>query len=171
MRADLRGALSGSGWACFVAPHPFPPLGLFDHRWHRRSAARTVPVVEALAGGDHPARAVRVFDEGRPAPVSLAIGGFRHQHQRIRRHAAQMAGAGEVRVNGSAAGRDNDGMAGRGREPADDDTGLQDTPSGYAFSPMLLPRLEILRLVSTFVTVPVFRYFARTVSRMVSRRS
>ena len=65
--------------------------------------------------------------------------------------------------------------AGRGRKRGQcpdapgDDPGHKDNSAGYAFSPMLLPRLAILRLVSTFVTVPVWRYFARTVSRMVSR--
>ena len=42
-------------------------------------------------------------------------------------------------------------------------------PINHLFNPTLLPRLAILRLVSTLVTVPVLRYFARTVSRMVSR--
>jgi hypothetical protein len=42
---------------------------------------------------------------------------------------------------------------------------------GYFFNPTLLARLAILRLVSTFVTVPVLRYFCFTVSRMASRWS
>ena len=45
------------------------------------------------------------------------------------------------------------------------------TPPDYFFIPTLLARLAILRLVVTFVTVPVARYFDRTVSRMASRES
>ncbi len=39
----------------------------------------------------------------------------------------------------------------------------------YFFSPMLLLRLATLRLVVTFVTVPMARYFCFTVSRMALR--
>ena len=62
------------------------------------------------------------------------------------------------------------------REPAIRSAGLirdhaRSTPPDYFFSPTLLARLAILRLVVTFVTVPVARYFDRTVSRMASRES